>query len=79
LRLAYQAAAATPAACIALNAADEIAVAAFLTGTIPFLGIPSTIERVLELTPPAHPESIPEVLAADQSARNRALEVIRQL
>ncbi len=51
LRLAYEAAAASPSACIALNASDEIAVAAFLEGRIPFLGIPRTIERVLELTP----------------------------
>jgi 1-deoxy-D-xylulose-5-phosphate reductoisomerase len=76
LRLAYEAAAASPAACIALNAADEIAVAAFLEGRIPFLGIPSTIERVLELTPAARPESIPKVLAADQAARICAQEVI---
>jgi 1-deoxy-D-xylulose-5-phosphate reductoisomerase len=76
LRLAYEAAESSPAACIALNAADEVAVAAFLSGTIPFPGIPSTIERVLELTPPEHPKSIPEVLAADQAARVRAQEVV---
>jgi 1-deoxy-D-xylulose-5-phosphate reductoisomerase len=76
LRLAYEAAGSAPSACIALNAADEIAVAAFLEGRIPFLGIPSTIERVLELTPASRPESIPEVLAADQAARDQALEVI---
>jgi 1-deoxy-D-xylulose-5-phosphate reductoisomerase len=76
LRLAYEAAAAAPSACIALNASDEIAVAAFLEGRIPFMGIPRTIERVLELTPTAHPESIPEVLAADQAARACAREVI---
>ena len=55
LRLAYEAAAAGPSACIALNAADEIAVAAFLSGHIPFLGIPRTIEKVLELTPAGRP------------------------
>jgi 1-deoxy-D-xylulose-5-phosphate reductoisomerase len=76
LRLAYEAAAASPAACIALNASDEIAVAAFLAGAIPFLGIPRTIERVLELTVPARPESIPEVLAADRVARLCAEAVI---
>jgi 1-deoxy-D-xylulose-5-phosphate reductoisomerase len=78
LRLAYEAATAGPAACIALNAADEIAVAAFLDGTLPFLGIPATIERVLALTPAARPESIQEVLAQDQEARERATEVIAQ-
>ena len=76
LRLAYEAAEAGPSACIALNAADEIAVAAFLDGQVPFLGIPRTIERVLGLTPDARPESIADVLAADEQARSRAREVI---
>ncbi|QHN04434.1 1-deoxy-D-xylulose-5-phosphate reductoisomerase [Granulicella sp. WH15] len=76
LRLAYEAAAASQASCIALNAADEIAVAAFLAHQIPFLGIPATIERVLELTPAARPASIPDVLAADRAARVCAAEVI---
>jgi 1-deoxy-D-xylulose-5-phosphate reductoisomerase len=76
LRLAYEAAEAGPAACIALNAADEIAVAAFLAGQVPFLGIPRTIERVLELTPAHRPESISEVLTADRIARETAQRVI---
>jgi 1-deoxy-D-xylulose-5-phosphate reductoisomerase len=76
LRLAYEAADAGPSACIALNAADEVAVAAFLAHEVPFLGIPRTIERVLELTPPARPASISEVLAADRAARACAREVI---
>jgi 1-deoxy-D-xylulose-5-phosphate reductoisomerase len=78
LRLAYEAAEAGPAACIALNAADEIAVAAFLSGQVPFLGIPRTIERVLELTPAHRPESISEVLAADLAARQTAERVLVQ-
>ncbi len=41
LRLAYEAAETGGKACIALNAADEIAVAAFLAGDIPFMGIPA--------------------------------------
>jgi len=76
LRLAYEAAESGPAACIALNAADEIAVAAFLAGDIPFLGIPRTIEEVLLQTPAASPASIQDVLAADQTARECAREVI---
>ena len=76
LRLAYEAAATAPSACIALNAADEVAVAAFLEGQIPFLGIPRTIERVLELTPSTRPESISEVLVADRTARATAEEVV---
>ena len=76
LRLAYEAAAAGPSACIALNAADEIAVGAFLEGRINFPGIARTIERVLELTAAARPQSISEVLAADEAARACARQVI---
>ena len=76
LRLAYEAAAAGGAHCIALNAADEIAVDAFLRREIPFLGIPRTIEEVLERTPDSHPETIAGVLEADSQARERAREVI---
>ena len=76
LRLAYEAAAAGPSACIALNASDEIAVAAFLAGQIPFLGIPRTIEQVLGLTPATTPTSIQQVLATDAAARERAREII---
>jgi 1-deoxy-D-xylulose-5-phosphate reductoisomerase len=79
LRLSYEAAKAGPAHCIALNAADEIAVAAFLKGDLPFLGIPRTIERVLELTPSANPGSIAEVLAADAAARETAATVVAEL
>jgi 1-deoxy-D-xylulose-5-phosphate reductoisomerase len=78
LRLAYEAAASGPAACIALNAADEVAVAAFLEGSIPFLGIPRTIERVLAETSPTVPASIHDVLAADQAARACARRVIAE-
>jgi 1-deoxy-D-xylulose-5-phosphate reductoisomerase len=76
LRLAYEAAEAGGKACIALNAADEIAVAAFLAGDIPFMGIPSTIEAVLQLTSGQPPASILEVLEADLAAREAAREVI---
>jgi 1-deoxy-D-xylulose-5-phosphate reductoisomerase len=78
LGLAYEAAAAGPSACIALNAADEIAVAAFLEGRISFPGIPRTIDRVLSHTPSAAPSSIQEVLQADQAARTRAAEFVAQ-
>jgi 1-deoxy-D-xylulose-5-phosphate reductoisomerase len=76
LRLAYQAAESGPAACIALNAADEVAVAAFLQGNIPFLAIPRTIEQVLAEIAPSVPTSIKDVLAADQAARVCARSVI---
>ena len=78
LRLAYEAAESGGTACIALNAADEIAVAAFLAGEIPFLGIPRTIEQVLEHTKISRPTSISEVLLADQAARSLAQQLIAQ-
>lgn len=77
LRLAYEAAS-TPSHCIALNAADEIAVDAFLKGRIPFLGIPRTIEQVLRLTPATSPASIAEVLSADREARRVATETLNR-
>jgi 1-deoxy-D-xylulose-5-phosphate reductoisomerase len=72
LRLAYEAAEKGGSHCIALNAADEVAVEAFLEGRISFMGIPRTIERVLASTPEAHPATIAEVLAADREARQTA-------
>ena len=76
LRLAFEAAEKGGAHCIALNAADEVAVEAFLEGRIPFTGIPRTIERVLASTPEAHPATIAEVLAADREARRMAHAVL---
>lgn len=72
LRLAFEAAEKGGAHCIALNAADEVAVEAFLDRQIPFMGIPGTIEKVLASTPESHPATIAEVLASDREARQRA-------
>jgi len=72
LRLSFEAAEKGGAHCIALNAADEVAVEAFLEGKIPFMGIPRTIEKVLAATSEAHPATIAEVLTADREARLRA-------
>ena len=76
LRLAYEAAQAGGAKTIALNAADEVAVAAFLDGKIAFNDIPRTIEQVLDETSPTHPESIKGVLQADFQARRMASEAV---
>ena len=76
LRLAYEAAEKGGAHAIALNAADEVAVEAFLDRRIPFTGIPRTIERVLASTPEAHPATITEVLAADREARQIARALV---
>ena len=72
LRLAFEAAEKGGAHCIALNAADEVAVEAFLERRIPFTGIPRTIEKVLASTVEAHPATIAGVLAADREARQAA-------
>jgi len=72
LRLAYEAAEKGGAHSIALNAADEVAVEAFLERKIPFMGIPRTIEQVLASTPEAHPGTIAEVLTRDREAREMA-------
>ena len=69
LQLAYEAAEKGGTKSIALNAADEVAVAAFLDGGIPFNEIPATIRHVLNETPLRHLESIEEVLSADAAAR----------
>ena len=78
LRLAFEAAAKGGAHCIALNAADEVAVEAFLGGKIPFTGIPRTIEAVLGATPESHPDTIAEVLVADREARSAAGRLLAQ-
>ena len=57
---------------MALNAADEVAVAAFLDNHIRFTDIPKVIERVLTETPSRKFESIKEVLLADAEARHTA-------
>src|SRR5215831_14908983 len=72
LRLAYDAAAAGGAKSIALNAADEVAVAAFLEGEIGFADIPRVVEQTLDETEHRNPESIEEVLAMDAQARELA-------
>ncbi|MGD0962456.1 MAG: 1-deoxy-D-xylulose-5-phosphate reductoisomerase [Candidatus Acidiferrales bacterium] len=56
----------------ALNAADEIAVAAFLEGRLSFPGIPAVIERVLDAMPRTALHSIDDVLSADAEARRLA-------
>jgi 1-deoxy-D-xylulose-5-phosphate reductoisomerase len=74
LRLAYEAAEAGGAKTVALNAADEIAVAAFLEGGIRFDEIPRIIEEVLAAINSGKLDSIAKVLEADCEARRYALE-----
>jgi 1-deoxy-D-xylulose-5-phosphate reductoisomerase len=63
----------------ALNAADEVAVAAFLEKRLAFLGIPEVIERVLSRTPRVKFETMEDVLAADAEARRVAREEVEKL
>src|SRR5471032_1113823 len=72
LRLAYEAAEASGSKTIALNAADEVAVAAFLKREIGFADISKVVERTILETKDRHPESIEEVLVIDAEARARA-------
>jgi 1-deoxy-D-xylulose-5-phosphate reductoisomerase len=78
LRLAYEAAASGGAKTIALNAADEVAVAAFLEERIGFEEIPQIIEEVMIATPAGHLESIQKVLTLDTEARLFAREMVKQ-
>jgi 1-deoxy-D-xylulose-5-phosphate reductoisomerase len=72
LRLAYEAAEAGGAKSIALNAADEVAVAAFLNREIGFTDIPKVVEQTICETLDRRPESIEEVLSIDAAARELA-------
>ena len=76
LRLAYEAQEAGGAATATLNAADEIAVEAFLAGRIPFPAIAATVAETLERTAAREPATIKELLEADRLARQVAGEVI---
>jgi 1-deoxy-D-xylulose-5-phosphate reductoisomerase len=79
LRLAYEAVEAGGAKTVALNAADEVAVAAFLEGDIRFDQIPVLIEQVLGVTSSRAPESIQDVLQADAEARREARKRVNSL
>ena len=63
----------------ALNAADEVAVAAFLEHQISFLGIAEVVEAVLSRTARVRIEKMDDVLAADAEARRVAKEEVSRL
>ncbi|MGC1490813.1 MAG: 1-deoxy-D-xylulose-5-phosphate reductoisomerase [Candidatus Acidiferrum sp.] len=79
LRLAREAMKKGGAMPCALNAADEVAVAAFLERRLPFQGIAETIERVLARTPRVRFEKMDDVLAADAEARRMAQEEVNRM
>jgi 1-deoxy-D-xylulose-5-phosphate reductoisomerase len=61
-----------------LNAANEVAVAAFLDGKLPFLGIAQLDEAVLQALPAGPEGSLADVLAADAEARRIADKMVRE-
>jgi 1-deoxy-D-xylulose-5-phosphate reductoisomerase len=76
LRLAREALAAGPAAPIVLNAANEVAVAAFLDRRIGFADISRTVERALAAILPPGPRSIGDVIDIDREVREKAHEIM---
>ena len=77
LRLAREAGEAGGTAPCVLNAADEVAVSAFLGGRIPFTAIAEVVESALEAMPPAMPGHFEDLYAVDAEARERARELIQ--
>ncbi len=78
LRLAREAGEAGGTAPCALNAADEVAVAAFLEGRIPFTGIAEVIEGVLDRTEPAPIVHFEQLFECDAGARRLAEQFVAQ-
>lgn len=72
LRLAQEAMRAGGTAPAVFNAANEVAVAAFLAGRVPFLAIPRIVEHGLSRMKTVEPNSLAEVITADQEARATA-------
>jgi 1-deoxy-D-xylulose-5-phosphate reductoisomerase len=62
-----------------LNAANEVAVQAFLDGVLPFLGIPEVVERTLAVceAPPAR--DLDDLVRVDAESRRAARELTREL
>jgi 1-deoxy-D-xylulose-5-phosphate reductoisomerase len=76
LKLAYEAQETGGSAMCTLNAADEIAVEAFLAGRIPFPAIAATVAETLDRIPNREPRTIAEVLEIDRASREAARRVI---
>jgi 1-deoxy-D-xylulose-5-phosphate reductoisomerase len=79
LRLAREAAVAGGTAPCALNAANEVAVHAFLNGRLRFTGIPEVIERVLDTLGSQRVHDFEALYVTDSEARALANEAIEQV
>jgi 1-deoxy-D-xylulose-5-phosphate reductoisomerase len=77
LKLAYRAANAGESMPAVMNAANEVAVEAFLDGKIGFMAIAESIEKVMDLHVPHQLRSIEEVLEADRWGRATARDVLK--
>ena len=78
LALAYRALREGGSASATLNAANEVAVAAFLDRKIGFSAIPEIIAGTMDIVPVTALETLQDVLEADQQAREVALEAVRR-
>ena len=78
LPIAYQALRAGPAACIAVNASNEIAVDAFLRGRLPFARIAAVIQEVLAQSREGSPGDLDAVIEMDRLARRRAENLMQE-
>jgi 1-deoxy-D-xylulose-5-phosphate reductoisomerase len=78
LRLAREAGEAGGTAPCVLNAANEVAVSAFLEGRIPFTGIPDIVGAVLEAVSPSQPTHFEDLYAADAAAREAAARLVER-
>jgi 1-deoxy-D-xylulose-5-phosphate reductoisomerase len=79
LRLAREAAAAGGTAPCVLNAANEVAVEAFLAERLPFTGIPEVVERALDALPAAPVGHFEDLYRADRVARERSRELVERV
>jgi 1-deoxy-D-xylulose-5-phosphate reductoisomerase len=76
LRLAYECQEAGGSATCTLNAADEIAVEAFLQGQISFPGLSAVVRETLERMPVRQPRTIDDILEIDRESRSLARELV---
>jgi 1-deoxy-D-xylulose-5-phosphate reductoisomerase len=76
LKLAYQCQEAGGSATCTLNAADEVAVEAFLHGRIGYLSIFEIVQETLSRMPPRTPRSVGDILDVDRESRSKARELV---
>ncbi len=77
LQLAREALTAGHSHLVVLNAANEIAVQAFLDGQIRFSDIPNFIEKMLQSTSTARLTTVEEIISLDQESRKKLLEILK--